>query len=148
MLALSKTEAILGKKNTKDDKAFNDQIIGIHNKAADRFGERIDILEQRFNAGGMGQFANKQADMFSQLEELTTTVKDIKNLNDSNSQYPTPLNRAIELLSAKLNKIETKNRLAGGAIDTLSAADTSSNIGRSRPSGVLQNAGKNQIGKR
>jgi hypothetical protein len=75
--------------------------------------------------------------MFSQLEELTTTVKDIKNLNNSNSQYPTPLNRAIELLSAKLNKIETKNRLAGGAIDTLSAADTSSNIGRSRPSGVL-----------
>ena len=61
MLALSKTEAIINpNKSNKQDKAFNDQIIGIHNKAADRFGERIDILESRFNSGGMGQFANKQ----------------------------------------------------------------------------------------
>jgi hypothetical protein len=69
------------------------------------------------------------------MEELTQAVKDIKNLNDSNSHYPSPLNRAIELLSSKLNKLEARNRLAGGAVDTLSAADNAS-IGNRR-SGVL-----------
>ena len=50
MLAMSKTEAIVNPRQIKADaskeQSFQDQVMDIHKKAEDRFGERIALLEK------------------------------------------------------------------------------------------------------
>jgi len=43
----------------------------------------------------------------TKFDTVLARIKDIENMNDSRSNsFPTPLNRAIELISAKVARLE------------------------------------------